>query len=236
MARSSLVDDVAEALLSQIVSGALPIGGALPSEAELCEKHGVSRVTVREAIKTLAAQRVVDVQRGRGTFVLPHSAWTGLEAVLRATAFGADDGRASLQLIEVRRMIETGAAALAAERRSDDELAQLEECVEGMRAAHAADDLAMFVEHDIRFHDVILRATGNVFVAVLFEPLARVMRAKREQTSAVPVIQEHAIEQHGLVLAALRSGDADAARRAMDAHMTQTAQDLEHLVLGRAGE
>jgi|AntRauMFilla1563_2_1112583.scaffolds.fasta_scaffold23955_1 DNA-binding FadR family transcriptional regulator len=231
MTRTSLVDAVTEALLAQIVAGDLPVGGALPSEAELCQQHDVSRVTVREAVRTLAAQHVVDVQRGRGTFVLPHSAWTGLEAVLRATAFGADDGRVSLQLIEVRRMIETGAAALAAQRRSTEDLAQLDSCIAGMRAAHGEDNLAAFVEHDIHFHDIILRATGNVFVGVLFEPLARVMRDKREQTSAVRVIQAHAITQHVLVFEAIRSGDAEAARQAMDGHMTQTADDLERFVL-----
>lgn len=232
VARTSLVTQVADALLDQIVSGQIPIDGALPTESEIGETFDVSRVTVRGAIKTLQVQNVIRVQAGRGTFVNAVDEWSGLDSVLRATAYGTDQGRTSLQLVEVRRMIETGAAELAALRRTDADLEQLEARLERMRAAHADGDVGSYVEADIGFHDVILRATGNVFVGVLFEPLARVMREKREQTSAVVEIQAHAIEHHRLVLDAIRAGDAVGARSAMDDHMTQTTDDLRQLVLG----
>ncbi|MFP7832711.1 FadR/GntR family transcriptional regulator [Marisediminicola sp. LYQ134] len=232
MARKSLASTVADGILDAVVAGEFAAGLALPSEAEIGEQYDVSRVTVREALKTLQAQNVVRVLPGRGTFVNPVTAWTDLGPVLRATTQGADAAASSLQLVEVRRMIETGAAALAATRRTEADVASLESQLDRMRSAHDSADLDEFVEADIAFHDVILHAAGNVFVGVLFEPLGRVMRAKREQTSAVEQIRVNAIAEHAAIVDAVRSGDAERSRLAMDSHMTQTANDLERFVLG----
>ena len=234
MARKSLVSVVADALLDQIVSGELAVDDALPTEAVLCDTYDVSRMTVREALKTLQAQNVVRVVPGRGTYVTPVSQWTDVAPVLRMASHGADKGETSLQLVEVRRMIETGSAALAATRRTEADVAALERHLSEMRQAHEGSDLEAFVAADIAFHDVIFRATGNVFVGVIFDPLARVMRVKREQTSAVPQIQANAIAQHAAVLEAVASGDPERARIAMDAHMTQTSDDLRHYVLANS--
>ncbi|MET0163107.1 MAG: FCD domain-containing protein [Microbacteriaceae bacterium] len=227
MSRPSLVSVVADDLLERIVAGEFAEGDAVPTEFELAERHGVSRMTVREAVKGLIAQNVVAVVRGRGTYVQPMREWTALEPVLRATG-GAD---AAVQLIELRRMFEAEAAALAAGRRDDEHLAAMEADLERMRAAAASGDVAAFVEADIAFHDVILRASGNVFLPVLFESLRRFLRQTREQTSRNPVIQAHAIERHAAVLEALRTGDPAASRASMLEHMDQTEQDLRQYVL-----
>jgi DNA-binding FadR family transcriptional regulator len=231
MPRKSLVATVADAVLDDIVRGDLAPGDALPSEAELGAIHEVSRITVREAIKTLQAQGVIRVENGRGSYVKPVGEWVSLDAVLRVTSAGGRDDDVAVQLIEVRRMLETGAAALAATRRNDDDLAQLATYVEEMRESSARDDVDAFVRADLAFHDVILRASGNVFLRVLFEPLTRVLAERRAQTSRVPDIQAHAIEEHASVLEALRTGEAETARRAMDRHMDQTMDDLRHYVL-----
>ncbi|TQO19252.1 DNA-binding FadR family transcriptional regulator [Rhodoglobus vestalii] len=231
MARKSLVSVVADALLDRIVSGEFEADAALPTAAELSQEYDVSRMTLREALATLQTQNVVRVVAGRGAYVTPIAQWTDIAPVLRMASHGAAQDEASLQLVEVRRMIETGAAALAATRRSDADVALLEIYLDDMRRGNVSEDLELFVSADIAFHDVILRATGNVFVGVLFDPLARVMRDKRQQTSAVPEIQVHAIAEHESVLEAIRSGDAERARLTMDSHMTQTSNDLRHFVL-----
>ncbi|GAA1060862.1 FadR/GntR family transcriptional regulator [Agromyces bracchium] len=232
MARKSLVATVADAVLDAIVRGDLAPGDSLPSEAELGGIHDVSRITVREAIKTLQAQGVVRVENGRGSYVNPIDEWVSLDAVLRVTSAGGRDDTVAVQLIEVRRMLETGAAALAASRCDDDDLERLAACVAEMRRAHDAGEVPEFVRADLEFHDIILGASGNVFLRVLFEPLARVLAERRAQTSRVPEIQAHAIDEHARVLEALRTGDAEASRRAMDRHMDQTMADLQHYVLG----
>src|SRR5690349_6076633 len=109
MARKSLVGVVADELLDRIVAGEFPPGTVVPGELELSAKHEVSRMTVREAMKTLEAQRILSVERGRGTFVNPLNQWASLEAVLRAASEGTKDAAAAIQLIELRRMLETGA-------------------------------------------------------------------------------------------------------------------------------
>ena len=231
MARQSLVAMVADDLLDRIVAGEFPPDSTLPGELELAAHHDVSRMTVREAMKTLAAQHVIRVERGRGTFVNPLARWTSMEAVLRAASDGVNAAAASVQLIELRRMLETGAAALAATRLSPTELETLGTCLEEMRAAHAADDVDRFVAADLAFHDQVLRASGNAFVVLMVEPLSRVLADSRTQTSRVTEIRAHAIDEHSRVHAALASGDPERSRLAMDHHMTQTLDDLRTYVL-----
>lgn len=230
MARRSRVEEVVDGIFDDIVARRLVADQALPSEPELGDRFDVSRVTVREAVKTLQARGVVRVESGRGSFVEPVSRWTSLAAVLAATA-AVDDASAAEQLIELRRLFETGAAALAAERAQPEELNAIAAELAAMRHAHEIDDLAAFVAADLAFHDRILAASRNPFLTVMFAPLTEVLSERRAQTSRVRVIQAHAITEHEHVLAALRSGDGEAARLAMDGHMQQTLDDLRTHVL-----
>ncbi|MCQ9164506.1 MULTISPECIES: FadR/GntR family transcriptional regulator [unclassified Arthrobacter] len=231
MARKSLTEVVADDLLDRIVAGEFPPGSLVPGELELGAQHEVSRMTVREAMKTLEAQRILRVERGRGTFVNPLGTWGSLHAVLRAVSEGRDDAAVAIQLIELRRMLETGACELAATRISGDDLKRLAGELERMRTAHAANDVPAFVESDLAFHDIILHASGNIFVSVLFEPLHRILENRRAETSRVPEIQANAIAMHAAILAALTAGRPEPARVAMDNHMVQTLDDLKGYVL-----
>lgn len=231
MARKSLVDVVADELLDRIVAGEFPPGSGVPGELELSARHEVSRMTVREAMKTLVARRILRVERGRGTFVNPLNQWSSLEAVLRFASEGQDDAAVAVQLIELRRMLETGAAEIAAGRIADEELVGMDEQLALMRAAHEANDVDRFVAADLAFHDLILHASGNVFVAVLFEPLTRILASRRAQTSKVVQIQINALAEHANIMDAMRSHDAERARLAMDRHMEQTLNDLKTYVL-----
>ncbi|WP_028279648.1 FadR/GntR family transcriptional regulator [Arthrobacter sp. H5] len=231
MARKSLVGVVADELLDRIIMGEFPPGASVPGELELSAKHEVSRMTVREAMKTLEAQRILRVERGRGTFVNPLNRWASLEAVLRAASEGKNDAAAAVQLIELRRMLETGACELAAGRIDDAEVQALFGHVAAMRSAHEVNDVAAFVEADLAFHDIILQASQNVFVAVLFEPLHRILERRRTQTSEIRQIQENAIGHHQNIAESLASRNPERSRGAMDAHMQQTLDDLRSYVL-----
>jgi len=226
-----LVGVVADDLLDRIIAGEFPPGSSVPGELELSARHEVSRMTVREAIKTLEAQRILSVERGRGTFVNPLNRWASLEAVLRAASEGKNDAAAAVQLIELRRMLESGACELAAARIGEADLATLYSQLEAMRGARSSNDVAAFVDADLAFHDLILKASENVFAAVLFEPLHRILEKRRTETSKVPDIQEHAIWHHEQIADALAARDPHRARDAMDAHMQQTLNDLKSYVL-----
>jgi GntR family transcriptional repressor for pyruvate dehydrogenase complex len=237
----ALAEEVADRILESIIDGAVSANSSLPPESDLAEAHGVSRLTVREAIRILRTQNVVKINRGRGTSVNPPEQWTSLDAIVRASAGrsqadhaqgGRGGAHVSERLLEARRMIEVGAAQLAAARRSEAELVELDSHLRGMKAAAEASDVDAFVADDIAFHDVIMRASGNVFLPALFGTFGPLLIETRRQTSAVPAIQWNAIDHHVQILVALRSGDSDLARIAMERHMNQTQSDLRHHVMG----
>jgi len=223
MPRVSLVETVTDRLLDRIISGEFPEGSALPPEAALAEQSGASRLTVREAVRVLSSQHVVRALQGRGTFVNPVTRWTSLEALVRMQR--GDASKVIAQLVEVRAMIEVGAAELFAVRVSNDDLAGLRGYVEQMRAAHDRTDVGAFVAADLAFHDLILDGCGNPFVPATFLPISRALRDARTRTSSVTQIREHAIVEHSSIIEALETGSAEAAAAAMRSHLIQTRDD-----------
>ena len=222
-------DRVADGLLELVMDGTFGPGSKLPSEAELADRFGVSRLTVREAIRSLAATRVIDVQQGKSSVINDVQLWSPLDPrLLRARSRGSTEPMLlPRRLLEARRTVEVGIAELAAQRRSEDHLARLATYVERMRDAHADMDVPRFVEADLAFHYTLFQAADNVFLDALFEPLAAVLRTLREETSSVSEIRAHAIDWHSRIMAKVAEGDADAAREAMRGHLIQTEQDSE---------
>jgi GntR family transcriptional repressor for pyruvate dehydrogenase complex len=231
--RRSLADDLTDELLDRIIDGRYPADSALPPEPELAREAGVSRLTVREAVKTLRAKNVVRVARGRGTFVNPADDWTALEALVRAAVHRQPATHRTLpeRLIEARRIVEVGAAELAAERRTDADVAHLDERLAEMTAADQPDDVDAFVAADLAFHRIVLDAAGNGFITALLDPLSQLLVPARRQTSEFEDIRRHALAHHASILDAIRAGEPEAARQAMHAHMEQTEQDLRFYVL-----
>jgi GntR family transcriptional regulator, transcriptional repressor for pyruvate dehydrogenase complex len=218
-------------LLESIADGDFPIESVLPSEGELALKYGMSRLTVREAVRILRSQNIVTIRRGRGTFVNPPQAWMSLDAVVRIEERKSPSGRVSGRLIEARRIVEVGAAQLAATNRSKEDLDSLAASIEEMRLAHRLKRVDLFVEADIAFHDAIMHATANMFIPFMFEPFGNLLIDARTETSSIPQIQINAIAAHEAILEALTGGDPERSRDAMEAHMNQTEADLRQYVL-----
>ena len=193
-------------LLESIVDGQFPIESVLPSEGELALKYGMSRLTVREAVRILRAQNIVTIRRGRGTFVNQPQAWMSLDAVVRVERRRSPTARVSGRLIEARRMVEVGAAQLAATNRSKEDLDSLAASIEEMRLANGLNRVDLFVEADIAFHDVIMHATANMFIPFMFEPFGNVLVNARTETSSIPEIRVNAIAAHEVILEALTAG------------------------------
>ena len=229
----SRVDEVIEFILAAIESGRFAIDGRLPAEDELAQQAGASRLAVREAVKILAAQRVLNPVQGRGTFVNPIGTWLSIDAMIRVNQGSPMD--VLLQLVEVRGYIEIGAAEHFARLATDEQLAQLHAHLDEMVAAHHATDVPAMVAADLAFHQLILDGCGNPFIAATMQPLSRALVAARRETSAIPQMREHAIREHRQVLQALEGRDPRAARKAMRAHMRQTADDTRSY-FGRVGD
>jgi DNA-binding FadR family transcriptional regulator len=227
--RRDLVDTVADALVRDITAGKYPAGSALPNEQELAGLLGVSRPTLRGAIKTLRGKSVVQVHHGRGMFVNPVSEWSALDPQLLVHRAGADPDLPK-RLIEARRFIEAAACELAATRCTEKDLVDMTGILQDMVAAAEDADVEGFVRADLDFHQVILTASHNPFIAALFDPIGQLLHVTRTQTSSYAEIRQHAIGHHRLVLSALRSRDPEAARLAMIGHMIQTEEDFNTYV------
>jgi DNA-binding FadR family transcriptional regulator len=227
MARGRAVD-VAEKLLRLVLDGTFPIGEPLPSEADLATRFGVSRLTVREAIRTLASTRVLDVQQGRSSLVNPASVWSPLDGrlLLARTRADVDPLLLPRRLLEARRAVEVAIAELAALRRDATHVEKLSAMHEQMVQAHARGDSAAVAETDLAFHGLLFEAADNVFLDALFEPLSSVLRTLREETATVAEFRSHALDRHAAILDAVVAGDARRAREAMQAHLVQAEEDL----------
>lgn len=230
MGRRTLVDDLVDGLLADILDGKLQPHQAIPPEADIAKAYDVSRLTVREALKALRAQNILYVKAGRGTFVNPSDNWTGLDAIFKAASHGTGAEQVSVGLIEMRRLVETGAAELAARRHSPEHAELMRKCIADMKRCHDSGDLDGFVAADIGFHDAVLKASGNLFIRALFAQLGQLLYVTRRETSAVEEIQLHAIEYHQQVMDSILGGNPEMARRSMDEHMDQTYRDYERYV------
>lgn len=231
VSRESLVDSLIDQLLNDIASGRLIENQPIPAEAELAERFHVNRLTIREALRKMQAQGIVRTVPGRRSELNPLSQWVDIGAALRIVGSRIGSEQASFQLLQLRRMIETEACALAAPLIGAEGIEQLERDLKNMRKAAEANDVDVFVQYDLAFHDLILDSCGNALLRILLEPLHGLMEKGRRETSSVPRVQRNAIEMHSAIILALRSGSPARGREAMIAHMEQTEQDLIHYVL-----
>ena len=231
--RRGLAEDLADTLVADILAGTYPPQSMLPSEVELATMSGLSRLTVREAVKSLKAKSVLRVIQGTGTFVNAPDEWSPLDPalLLARSMHNSDTVTMPKKLLEARRIVEVGVASLAAERRTESHLDRMRESLQGMEDAHASGDVEEFVQADIAFHQSVLAAADNPFMAALFQPLEAALLVGRRQTSAFPAEREHAIAMHRGVYEAITSGDPVAARAAMADHMTQTQEDFDTFVV-----
>ena len=235
--RRSRTHAVADGLLALVLDGTYPPESSLPSEADLAVRFGVSRLTVREAIRSLASTNVIEVRHGKSSVINPPDTWSPLDPRL-LQARGEVSGEPGLlpgKLIEARRTIEVGVAELAARRRTDQHLGRLARHLDEMRQAHQEADVSRFVEADLAFHHALFEIADNLFLDAVFEPLAEVMRSLRITTSTIEEHRAHAIDWHGRILAAIVDGKADEAREAMRAHLIQTEGDSDEFLTEASG-
>jgi GntR family transcriptional repressor for pyruvate dehydrogenase complex len=212
----TVTDEAILRIKEMILDGRLTAGERLPPEKELSEQLGLSRSSLREAVKALEIIRVLDVRRGDGTYV------TSLEPRLlsEAMAFIVDlhQDTSVLELFEVRRILEPAAASIAASRISADQLALLRASMATVRKDTSVEDL---VSHDLEFHRIIAHASGNSYLASLLDGLssgtvrARVWRGLTEERAVARTVDEHAA-----IVEALARGDGELARALLTVHIS----------------
>lgn len=233
--QESLTTTVADGLVSLVLDGTYPPGSTLPSEAALAALFKVSRLTVREAIRTLAPANLIDVRQGRSSIINTPDKWSPLDPRLLLARSQASEEPLMLfrKLIEARRAVEISIAELAAIRRNEEHLQDLRIHLRTMRDAHQHDDVDRFVDADLAFHRTLFTAADNVFLDAVFEPLAAVLRTLRKAISSVPRIRQHGIDWHEKILVAMNDADPIITRETMRSHLDQTQSDSDRYLTGQ---
>lgn len=209
---ASLVDQAIAGMRALLASGEWEVGTRVPPEPALAAALGVSRNTVREAVKALAHLGLLQVRRGDGTYV---AATTDMQALMRKQLDRVDIGH----LLEVRHAIEVRAAALAAERRTDADLADLDAIMARRKDAVRDGDGPAFIDADVDFHCAVVAAAHNPLLVELYDGLVETLRASIEHPGDADVLAA----EHDAVLDAVRAGDPAAAA-------TASADLLDHVV------
>jgi GntR family transcriptional repressor for pyruvate dehydrogenase complex len=223
--KSAIAESIAGELLSLIREKELQPGDKLPPERELATMMHVSRHTLREALRALAIMNVIDVRQGDGTYIASLEPQSMVEFL--GFVFALDDST-FLQLLEARKAVEANIAALAAERISDQELAELDELVAAtpVQVESAADQEA-FLRTDIEFHRTIALAARNPILSRFMDSIGELSLAGRRRTIEIPGVPPRSLRDHQAILQALKRRDPVAAQGAMLGHLEYTIQLLK---------
>lgn len=217
--RSDRVSEVLQQLSDQITTGAFGRDGALPPEGSLAAAFGVSRTVIREAMRTLRAQGLVEVSQGKPPRVKPadpQATIASLTLLLRRS-----EGTL-LHLIEARRPLESEIALLAAERAGPADFDRLQETIDRLTAVRTLDER---VQADVEFHRILAETTGNQVFCLMLETISGLLCESRRRTLSQSGSEVAAVG-HRAVLAALRRRDGASAKSAMLEHLTLAERDL----------
>jgi len=225
----SLTDRAIAQIRELIQSGELAPGSKLPPEPQLAAQLGLSRNLMREAVKVLAVAQVLEVRRGDGTYVSSLQPDLLLGGLVGAVELLQGDTRTLLDLMEVRRLFEPVAAALAATRIGAPGLAEVERHLAAMREAR--DDVELLNRHDAAFHRAVIAATGNDTLVTLLEGISgQTLRARIWRGLVDGDAAGRTLTEHEAIYRALVARDGPLAQAAALLHVSNTESWLrEHL-------
>lgn len=219
--RSRIYEHIVGQINALIREGRWAPGDQIPPERELAERFKVSRTSVREALRALEMQGIIDSRQGGGTFIR-----TGdTEMLVGPLAAAILRGRRELaEVLEVRELIEPGIARLAARRATAEHVAELETLLQRQRECIAAE--RSFVEEDTAFHYTLAKAADNHILLRLHNVILDVLRESRQSYLHVPNRPQMSLRGHEAMLAAVKAKDVDAAYRASLAHITEVRDGI----------
>ena len=222
VSRSAVAEDIVAQLLSMIREKKLHPGDKLPPERDLAVMMDVSRPSLREALRTLSVMGVINLRHGSGIYV------TALEPAKLVAhldfVFSLDDST-YVQLFETRKALEPPICALAAQRITEEEIAQLEECLS--RSRMGLIDYEAYLQADLDLHEIIVQAARNPLLQRFMSSLRSLGKASRKRTAALPGVVEQTIQDHESIIQALRLHQSEAAHQAMLVHLEHVEQHLK---------
>lgn len=226
--RTTLTAAAFEQLISYVVHGEWKAGERIPPERELCRQLGIARTSLREALKAMELMGMLDSRVGDGTFVCPRSEFLSRPLLW---AFTGTDHAELLDIMEAREFLERDLAGLAAERASEADLQKIETSVRDLRKGVANGD--RIIDLDMAFHLAVGEAAHNEVLRNAVQLLRNLMRQWLILKLFIPGVPARVLEQHEKIYAAIRCGDATAARNAMYSHMEDSAQLVQRVLQSR---
>jgi GntR family transcriptional repressor for pyruvate dehydrogenase complex len=208
-------------LLELIRAGRFSAGQRLPPERTLAGQLGISRSTLREAIRALVVMNILVSRHGDGTYV------SSLEPGLLVEPFQlmvSLSDESLLHLFEVRRVLETACAGLAAERISEEELLGFDRILEHSEAAR--DDPEELLDSDVELHAAIVRATHNPLLIRIMSGVGALALEGRRRTMRLPGVADRSLADHARIVSALRRRSPETARAAMAAHLERVEESF----------
>ncbi|MBI3400798.1 MAG: FadR family transcriptional regulator [Acidobacteria bacterium] len=221
--KTRVAEAIADRIRELILARTFTAGAPLPGERDLAERFGVSRGSVRDALRTLETIGLIETRHGQGTYPKELDV-NRLVAPLASVLTYSHDLQE--ELLDVRRMFEPAVARVAALRATGDDLAELEQLIGAQRQKLKTGRSA--IVEDTAFHAVLARATGNRVIVRLMETLNDLLVESRKLTLKQKGRPARSLRGHEYVVAAVRAHDGDAAARAMLSHIDQIADLLHH--------
>lgn len=223
----ALTDDAIEAIKTMITTGELKPGDRLPREADLAERLGLSRNSLREAVKALELIRVLTVRRGDGTYVTSLDPGMLMDAMGFVVEFHQD--AAVLQFLEVRRLLEPAATAMAAISMPEEQVDAVGALLDSLPADP---DIDVLVANDMEFHSRIATAAGNPLLCSLLETVSgRTLRARTWRGLAQDGAVERTLREHHAIHRAIKARDPEAARSWSTVHIAGVEEWLRQMLL-----
>ncbi len=227
ISRKKTYELVAERLVAEIGERRLRPGDALPTERQLTQEYSVGRSSVREALRMLESQGLIESQ-GSGMFAVAAFRNPLNQSFSLLLSLDLSNMR---ELYEIRMLLEGELAALAAERRSDEDLGRMLTALQEMR--DGLDSECRYIDADLRFHLAIADATQNRFALHMMQALRELFHRALTSAYNIPGSAATSLEQHGLILDAIAGGHSDEARRRMQEHLVHVEQDIERSLAAR---
>lgn len=227
--RVRISDTVVDQIITLIEDGRLKVGDQLPGERELVEQLQVGRATVREALRMLEAQGVIEVRPGKGAFITGDvGTLSGQDAIKLWLKEHAGE---ILDLLEIREALERRAVVLAAKNKNDNIIAELQAALEETERCMREQDMERLGYYDHQFHKLLAKASGNSLLSQIIDAVSEAMLSPRRSIQRLPGRGQQSLEEHYAIFNAVKNGDSDAAEQAVINHITSVRAAIVTLSL-----
>ncbi|MGA2639549.1 MAG: FadR/GntR family transcriptional regulator [Spirochaetia bacterium] len=220
MKRTSVRVQVFEQMKNQILTGAWKPGSKIPSENQLSRMLGVSRISIREALQKMAALDLLEARQGEGTFIREAGADQRMNPLIPLMLLGTND---IVDVLEYRRIIETGIIALVVERATAADIDELHGLLQRMRKVRGT--IEDFAATDLEFHIALARMTRNPVIVKITSVIKDIL-----SSSMVDIVEvlgvKLGLHYHAQILSAIKSGDRKLAQKVMAEHIESTIKGM----------